>query len=110
MIWCYTLCRIYEDPVGPLRTTSTIIGDYYFKDFLNIHPWFKPPKPVRFPFSPYCARGRKRQLYVSELLPTDVKFIEVNHDSMQVHDSGHFIDTVAPTGKSNKLIARVSVI
>lgn len=63
---------------------------------------------MQFPSSPYCARGRKRQLHVSELLTSDMKFGQIN---VQVHNSGHFFDTMNPKDKSNKAsqIARVSV-
>lgn len=99
-----------------MRTTTTIIGDYFLKKFLDTHPWFELPKPLEFPSSPYCASGIQRELHTPELLGPDVRSIEEagNHNnSVQLQSSGHVLsirqDSVAST-LSEGTVVKVCII
>lgn len=77
-----------------MNTPSTIIGEYYFKEFLQSHLWFQLPQPQRFP-SPYCLQGKKRPSHVPQMAHLDsVNGIILldSYDALLVHSDGHLLN------------------
>ena len=81
---------------GSTLTTSTVVGDYYFENFLLKHPWVKILNSTRFPLSPYCDEGTKRAIYPPP--SSDLSFLEElkglpRHNEAQVYSTGHMLKT-----------------
>ena len=87
-------CRIYTG-YNHVKVPSTIIGEYYFKEFIQSHLWFQPPQQQRFP-SPYCLQGKKRPSHVPQMAHlddvNDFEGILGSYDALLVHSNGHLLN------------------
>lgn len=96
-----------------IRSSSTIIGEYFFKEYLESHSWFKPPEQKSFLSSPYCLPGKKRQLHTSQLF--DLSSLDkpsTSDNTIQIHSSGHFLNAdISKKGITPpKLTAKLEVL
>lgn len=57
--------------IGYSRTSTTVIGGYYFEEFLQSHSWFQPPEPQKFQSLPFCLPGGERHIQVPRLSKLD---------------------------------------
>ena len=62
--------RFYSfEKVGPVRhpiyVPTTIIGDYYFDEYLKKNTWFTPKPRLLLKASPYCKQREPRPFFVN---------------------------------------------
>lgn len=97
-----------------MKTPSTIIGGYYFKEFIESHLWFQPPQPQRFP-SPYCLQGKKRPSHVPQMAHLDGvddfegRILE-SYDTILVHSDGHLLNIGFGSSKLSGIAATIKVL
>lgn len=77
-----------------IRTPTTVIGSYYFEEYLQSHSWFQPPEPQKFQSLPFCLMGGKRAVQSHQLTKfdsvTSTEGLQRYHAAL-VHTKGHVL-------------------
>ena len=78
-------------------TTSTIIGEYYFEEFIESHPWFRPlSNAMRYLSYPFCIPIRKKLYFRMVQMINSTSLYDpvyrAQYDAVTVHSNGHLLD------------------
>ena len=105
MIAHLSRCLCYVSPTIPvtnfiyrgnnyIRTPSVIVGEYYFKEFIENHPWFQPSNPLSYLSYPFCNSNRRKLYfaYLTNYSITDEPIIGEKYNTLFVHSNGHLLD------------------
>ena len=73
----------------PFFVQTTIIGEYYFEEYLKRNSQFKPNSPVPFKPSPYCEQRKPRPFFSNE------EEVSEYHNSLAawLNDGSHTVTT-----------------
>ena len=75
---------------GWIITPTFVVGNYYFREYLESHKWFYPLQPQPLPSLPYCQPGIKRPYHIPRISRLENM---QDYNTAYIHAKGHLLHT-----------------